>query len=401
MLKLGFDARWIGWIMACVKSVTFRVRLNGNYLRRFKPTRGLRQGDPLSPYLFLLVADGLSRLIQHEIDRGNLQELKICRQSPGISHLLFADDSLLFFRAEEQQILKIKSILQAYEEATGQMLSPGKCSLLLGNKCTEEVGKQTMELLNVQNASFEEKYLGLPVPDGRMKNGKFVPIKDKYKKKMSDWSEKYLAGAAKEVQIKAVMQALSIYPMSVFKFTNSLCEDLMQLIRQFWWGDEHNRRHIHWTSWDNLIKSKSQGGMGFRDLKLFNQALLARQAWRLIAFPESLCARLLKAKYYPRGELTDTTFIKNSSAGWQGIAHGLELLKKGLVWRIGNGERVRIWRDSWIPRGDFKITGNLTKSRLRRVTDIIDHDRMEWKEDIVEKIFMPHDAAEVIKNLIT
>ena len=83
-------------------------------------------------------------------------------------------------------------------------------------------------------------------------------------------------------------------------------------------------------------------GLGFRDLALFNQALLAKQAWRLIAYPNSLCAKVLKAKYYPDGELTDTAFIQNPSPGWQGIVHGLELLKKGIVWRVGNGKKVRI-----------------------------------------------------------
>jgi hypothetical protein len=185
--------------------------------------------------------------------------------------------------------------------------------------------------------------------------------------------------------------------MSVFKFSVGLCDELMQLIRQFWWGDEHDRRNIHWTSWENLTKSKYQGGMGFKDLKLFNQALLARQTWRLISFPDSLCARLMKAKYYPKGELTDTALIQNPSPCWQGITHGLELLKKGIVWKIGNGEKVRIWRDNWIPRGEFKITKNLSKSRLRKVKDIIDQDNREWKEDVVKQIFMAHDAEEVLK----
>jgi hypothetical protein len=137
--------------------------------------------------------------------------------------------------------------------------------------------------------------------------------------------------------------------------------------------------------------------MGFRDLKLFNQALLARQAWRLIAFPDSLYARLLKAKYFPVGELTDTAFIKNPSPGWQGIMHGLELLKKGIVWRVGNGQKIRICRDNWIPRGNRKITRNFTKSRLRKVADLINQHDHTWKEEIVREIFMPHDAEEVLK----
>jgi hypothetical protein len=85
------------------------------------------------------------------------------------------------------------------------------------------------------------------------------------------------------------------------------------MIRNYWWGDDQDQRHIHWTSLEYLLKSKSQGGMGFRDLRLFNQALLARQAWCLLAYPDSLCARILKAKYYPKGDLTDTSFIKTSS----------------------------------------------------------------------------------------
>ena len=77
--------------------------------------------------------------------------------------------------------------------------------------------------------------------------------------------------------------------------------------------------------------------MGFRDLRMFNQALLARQAWRLIHYPDSFCARVLKAKYYPSGNLLDTAFVQNTSQSWQGVMHGLELLKKGVIWRIGTG----------------------------------------------------------------
>jgi hypothetical protein len=135
LAKLGFHSQWIRWVMACVTTVRYTIRFNGHLLDPFSPTRGLRQGDPLSPYLFLFVADGLSCLIRKEIEDGALHELHICRHALGISHLLFADDSLLFFEGSVDQALVIKSILDRYEHNTCQLVSLGKGSIMYGNHC--------------------------------------------------------------------------------------------------------------------------------------------------------------------------------------------------------------------------------------------------------------------------
>jgi hypothetical protein len=153
----------------------------------------------------LFVADGLSRLLQQEIDAGQIKELKVCRRSPGISHLLFVDDSLLFFEANADQANKVKTVLNKYELATGQLLSLDKCSLLLGNKCTETIGQVVASILEVQTVGFEEKYLGLPIPKGRMKDGKFQPVKEELKKRFSDYAEKYSSSGAKDILIKSVV----------------------------------------------------------------------------------------------------------------------------------------------------------------------------------------------------
>jgi hypothetical protein len=101
--------------------------------------------------------------------------------------------------------------------------------------------------------------------------------------------------------------------MAVFKLSGSFCDQYERLIKDFWWGDDKEHRKVHWTAWDNLIKPKGKGGLGFRDMHLFNQALLARLAWRLIEKPLSLFARVLKAKYYPNGNILDTVFSANAS----------------------------------------------------------------------------------------
>jgi hypothetical protein len=270
MRKFGFAEQWIKWIMACVKTVRYSVRFNGKLLERFIPTRGLRQGDPLSPYLFLFVGESLSALLKHQINSNLIEELKICRKSPGISHLLFADDSLLFFRATPEQATCVNVVLRDYERGTGQLLSPAKCSIMLGQHCSEEDGAAVAAILNVGSMTMEDKYLGLPIPEGCIKEGKLKSSKEKLRKKCSDWNEKYMSGAAKETLIKSVAQAITTYAMSVFKFPAGLCDELSQIIRDFWWGDEEEKRKVHWMAWDKLTLPKSQGGIGFRDLRMFN-----------------------------------------------------------------------------------------------------------------------------------
>lgn len=116
---------------------------------------------------------------------------------------------------------------------------------MFGRACLAENQAMVSTTLNVVCAGFEERYLGLPVPEGRMKNDRFQSLKDKYAKRLTDWLEKYMSAGAKEVLIKSVMQAIPLYTMGIFKFSAGLRKDLMQMIRNFWWGDEENARKVH------------------------------------------------------------------------------------------------------------------------------------------------------------
>ena len=130
MIKLGFSHQWVQWIMSYVTSVRYSVKFNGVVLDSFALSRGLWQGDPLSPFLFLFVADGLSAILKHEVNIGNITPIEVCRRAPGISHLLFTDDSLLFFEATRDQALKVKEILDLNASATSQSINLNKCSIL-------------------------------------------------------------------------------------------------------------------------------------------------------------------------------------------------------------------------------------------------------------------------------
>lgn len=287
--------------MQCVTTVRYSIRFNGALSAPFAPSRGLRQGDPLSPYLFLFVADGLSQLINRKIRDDSLKELKICRGAPGLSRLLFADDTLLFFQASVEQAAHVKEVLECYERGTGQLVNPAKCSIMFNPKGNVAEQEEVANNLQVQVTAFEARYLGLPTARGRQKRSKFQSIKERMSKRLMDYSEKCVSSGAKEVLIKSVAQALPTYIMSVFQLPVTLCDELTGMIREFWWGTEKGKKKMAWLAWDKLTLKKCGGGIGFKDLRLFNQALLARQAWSLLEYPDSLCARMLKAKYYPRG----------------------------------------------------------------------------------------------------
>jgi hypothetical protein len=323
--------------MECVITVRYSVCFNNVHLDSFVPTRGLHQGDLLSPYLFLFVANGLSKLMQKEIQSGNLHELHICRRAPGISHLLFADDTLMFLETNAGQAEIIKNIIQRYEEGTCQLINPSKSSMLFGAHYSSAQQEEVMNILAVTTSKVEEKYLGLPTPAGRMGKGKFKSTKEWLVKHFSTCAERQMSNGAKEVLIKLVAQAIPTYVMGVFKLLAKMCEEMTHLIRHFWWAEDGDKRKVHWSAWDKLTMTKGYGGMGFQNLKLFNQALLARQAWRLIQFSESLCARLLKARYYPNGDIIDTIFPSEGSPTWKTVEYGLDLVKKALC---GGSARV-------------------------------------------------------------
>jgi hypothetical protein len=131
--------------------------------------------------------------------------------------------------------------------------------------------------LEVQRLDFEDKYLGLPTPEGRMKKGRFQSYKDRLGKRVTNWAEKYSSMGAKDALIKSVAQTITNHVMSIFKLPVGFHDDYTRMIGNFWWGEEEDKRKVHWEAWDILTRPKNFGGVGFRDPQLLNQALLARQ----------------------------------------------------------------------------------------------------------------------------
>ena len=239
--------------MTCVTTVRYTIKFNGTLLQSFAPECGLRQGDPLSPFLFLFVTDVLSELLNQGVRSRAIEPMKICRAAPGVSHLLVADDTLLFFKANQQQAEGVKSIINVYENATGQLINPLKCSILFGPACSNEAQEVVRSVLEVKKDEFEPKYLGLPTPDGRMHRGTFQNLQVRLMKRICIWGDSHMAQAGKETLIKAVAQAIPAYIMG---------DDLTRMVRNYWWGQRKARGKL--TGWlGRKLFSQRLWGIGF------------------------------------------------------------------------------------------------------------------------------------------
>jgi hypothetical protein len=162
MLKMGFDRRWVKLIMKCVTTVRYRVRINSDESDIFSPSRGLRQGDPLSPYLFLLCAEGLTALLSKAEIEEELVGVKVCREAPSISNLLFADDSLILMQADVGNAGCLKRILDEYCGASGQLISVDKSSIFFSPNTRVEERASICTILDIMTEALTDKYLGLP-----------------------------------------------------------------------------------------------------------------------------------------------------------------------------------------------------------------------------------------------
>ncbi|XP_073367527.1 uncharacterized protein [Aegilops tauschii subsp. strangulata] len=327
MLRLGFNRRWIELVMKCVTIVRYQIKVNGDVTETIIPERGLRLGDPLSPYLSLICAEGFSAMLHEAERKGRLKGIKICNNAPSVSHLLFADDSLLLIEAERNSVQEVNRILSNYEACSGQVVNKEKSAILFSKNTKVEDKGDLMKQLNIAREGFSGKYLGMPVYIGKSKVKAFQYLKEKVWKLLQGWKEKLLSKAGKEILIKAVAQAIPVYAMACFDLTKSLCDEISSMIGKYWWSNMDKENKIHRVSWENMTTPKKDGGLGFRDLHSFNLAMLARQAWRILKNPTSLCAEILSAKYFPDRDLLNTEAKSGISYCWRSILKGVQVLK--------------------------------------------------------------------------
>lgn len=193
MRRTGFTEKWIRLMMLCVKTVIYSILVNGEPQGMIKPTRGIKQGDPLSPFLFLLCTKGLHGLISQAANVRELHGFSLCRKGPKLTHLLFTDDSLLFCKSTPQECRKVLDILETYSLCSEQNINKSKTAIFFSKSTLEARRQFIKEALGVPEIQNYEKYLGLPSLIGKRRKATFECIKERLRKKLPGWEEKLLS----------------------------------------------------------------------------------------------------------------------------------------------------------------------------------------------------------------
>ncbi|GKA92513.1 putative RNA-directed DNA polymerase [Tanacetum coccineum] len=287
LVGFRFHPRMIGWIMECVTSTSFSISINGSLHGYFKGKRGLRQGDPMSPYLFTLVMEVLT-LMLHRRARAtnNFTYHRYCSKL-NIMNLCFADDLFLFAHGDVESARVIMDSLQEFKDASGLTPSLPKSTAYFCN-VLNYVKIGILNILPFEEGNLPVKYLGVPLVPSRLVYRDCAELMERVKRRICDWKNKFLSFAGRAQLVRSVLSSMHVYWASVFILPSSLIIELEQLMRGFLWCQGEMKRGKAKVAWEVVCLPKKEGGLGIRRLDIFNKALVSSHIWSLLSGKESL-----------------------------------------------------------------------------------------------------------------
>ncbi|XP_057761477.1 uncharacterized protein LOC130981788 [Arachis stenosperma] len=396
---MGFGHIWRGWIKECVCSAFMSVLINGSPTKPFKMKRGLRQVDPLSPFLFVLVVDMLHRMIREAVRNGRIYLLLVGRDNIELSHLQFADDTILFCPTEEDTIRNYKRLLHCFELMSRLSINFEKSSFIQVNS-DRHWSRKMCQLLGCKEESLPVRYLGISLGANPRLVKTWKPVIDKVEDKLSLWKVKTLNKAGKLVLIKSVLNSLPIYYLNLYKMLKAVAEKLISLQRRFLCSKENGRNGIPLVKWEVVMAPKKAGGMRIGDAVIRNTVLLFKWWWRFskedcplwkkvvcscnnLNSNEMLCGQPGMAEQYGSGRISGylTVFLKSCFQDFSRSQTSKVLQEVVLPEEITSYSFTSaIWKGFVPPRIElfswFVLVGRVnTKDRLCRLGVINPNDR--------------------------
>ncbi|XP_026378777.1 uncharacterized protein LOC113273242 [Papaver somniferum] len=334
--------------------------------------------------------ESFSRYLAHGERTGLLTGIKISRSAPKINHLLFADDCLLFCKANETQVHKLLDAITQFSQCSGQLINFSKSAVYFSSNTIPDDCQVISGTLQVRSLNIsDEKYLGLPFFIGRNKRIPFSTLCDKMGYRFSKWSGKNISEAGRLVMVRNVSSAIPIHHMTSFKLPDTTINK-MEGAQQKYWRQKDSCKGNHVISWKRTQKPKEEGGLEFCDLKVFNRDLLAKTAWKLCSDSVSMMTKYLKAKYYPDDDLFNLKKKSSTIWSWRSISLELNFVLKHSYWCLGNGKKILLWKHRWIKdlhEPPVPKRGCSTSHQFKYVHQLFSADSMSWNLNTLHDLF--------------
>ena len=319
-------------------------------------------------------------------------KVRASRSGPSFSHVFFADDLMLFAKADYKNCEAIIEVLDNFCNLVGQKVNYTKSKILFSSNVTRGRVRGICRRLGIAATTNLSKYLGFPIfHQGRVGNA-FSFVVNKMQGKLAGWRSKLLSKAGKLVLVKSFAALVAEYYMQCQSLPVKVCNQIDKLIRDFLWGSTEEKRRLHLVGWDKVTLPKELGGLGLHKMKDRNNALLAKLCWRLACEKEAPWAKMITTKYLSPRRMTEEGKKLPCSSCWAACKKGGPVYVKGLKWSVKNGESVKIWADFWLPLGVLRsvIEGPLNRNEdLITVKQCFDHN-YEWQGHCLSFVLPDH-----------
>jgi Reverse transcriptase (RNA-dependent DNA polymerase) len=285
-------------IVSCLRSSKITVLINGKGDGFFQPTRGLRQGCPLSPYLFIISMEFFTKAMDRALQEARIQGIKVARSAPILTHALYADDLVVFARANGNEVHQLQTILQEFGQVSGLQLNPNKSTIWFSKSCSDQSKHEVLSKLQAKLAKEEERYLGIMVKQ-KARSGDHTDklLEEKFQISFAGWKINTLSPSGRLVLIKSSLISIPVYYMSCCHIPTKTVTKLTSLLRKFFWGKLDKQRYLAMISWEKICLPFEEGGLDVKDLRTMNNALLLKLVWQVASGQDRQWVGLMRAKY--------------------------------------------------------------------------------------------------------
>lgn len=383
--RFKFGEKFRNQIHQCISTPKFSIIFNGVSKGFFSTNRGLQQGAPISPYLFILMVEVLGRSLRKAKEEGHIIGLKLARDSDCYTHHQFVDDTILMGKVDKKEARKLNDILSHYEETSIQKINLQKIKLFVLHS-SQVKRRKLANIFGCQSSELPSVYLKMLFFEGRIKASYWKNLINKIQRKLVGWKNQMLSYVGQLSLIEHTLLSILIYLVLVFKILVSIAKRIDRLCREFLLSGEDGRKKVSLLARKTICRDRKDGGLGISSSSVMSEALRDKMAWQLVTEEGKQWIEICKRKYLQKeNSFLRTKNLPYRSSFWNVLVQVQRNINRYITWQVGNGKNTYFWEDTWLreqPLIEYDELKKIAKWAIRKqgakIANYLDKDGKEW-----------------------